>query len=98
MVLKEKWSDEAERKLNDVLLYLTEQWSEKDAFKFLLKTERVVSLILKRPQIYPIFKNDIRKAVVTKQITLYYKVKGKSLLIITLFDNRQNPKKLRKIR
>ncbi|MDX2003249.1 MAG: type II toxin-antitoxin system RelE/ParE family toxin [Chitinophagales bacterium] len=97
-MLKEKWSHEAESKLNEILAHLVANWSEKEALKFLLKTERVVSLILKRPLLYPLFKQDIRKAVITKQVTLYYKTKGKTLLIVTLFDNRQHPKKLNQIK
>ncbi len=97
-MLKEQWSKEAEAKLNEILLYLVTNWTEREALKFLLKTERVVLLITKRPLIYPIFKNDVRKAVLSKQTTLYYRVKGRKLLIVTLFDNRQSPKKLKKIK
>lgn len=96
-MLKEKWSKEAESKVNEILLYLVTNWTEREAFKFLLKTEKVVSMIIKRPLIYPIFKNDIRKAVISKQVTLYYRVKNRNLLVVTLFDNRQNPNKLKKV-
>jgi plasmid stabilization system protein ParE len=97
-MLKEKWSKEAESKVNEILLYLVTNWTEREAFKFLLKTEKVVSMIIKRPLIYPIFKNDIRKAVISKQVTLYYRIKGRTLLIVTLFDNRQSPNKLKKVK
>ncbi len=97
-MLKEKWSKEAESKVNEILQFFVTNWTEREAFKFLLKIERVVSMIIKRPLIYPIFKNDIRKEVILKQVTLYYRIKGRTLLIVTLFDNRQSPSKLKKVK
>ena len=40
--------------------------------------------------------NGLRKSVLSRQTTIYYRIVDYEIHIITLFDNRQNPNKLRK--
>ena len=49
------------------------------------------------PISYPPFEKfpDIRKCVLTKHISLYYKINNKDIEVLTLFDTRQNPDKLK---
>lgn len=54
------------------------------------------------PEMYPrvLFRRSVHKCVLTPQNTLYYKVKDekieiRKIQIITIFDNRQNPEKLK---
>jgi hypothetical protein len=42
-------------------------------------------------------KKDVRRVIVAKLNTLYYRVNGESIEIISFFSNRQNPKR-RKIK
>jgi len=51
------------------------------------------------PRLFPVIegRRHIRKCVVTKQISLYYMLTRKEIVIITLFDQRQSPKKLKRL-
>ena len=92
-MLKRKWSKEAEDNLDSILEYLLTQWTEREAARFLSKLDRVVALIEKRPHLYPRSKRNVHKAVVIKQVTLYYAIKGKTVYLLQLFNNKQHPKK-----
>ena len=60
---------------------------------FLLKLSKTIELISKSPLMYPAskLKKDIRKCVVTKYTTLYYKINENEIEVITIQDSRQNP-------
>ena len=90
------WSEEAVKNLSKILLFLEENWTEKEIRKFVTKLEKLISIIENQPETFPkAAKSDIHKAVLTRQVTLYYNA-GKDIIhIITLFDSRQNPKKLK---
>ena len=56
----------------------------------------VIELIKIQPEIYPLSNyQDIRKVVIRKQISLFYEVKGQSILLIRFWNNYQNPTKLK---
>jgi hypothetical protein len=38
-------------------------------------------------------KKDVRRVVVAKYNTMYYRTKGNTIEIISFFSNRQNPKR-----
>lgn len=40
--------------------------------------------------------NGLHRNVITKQTTIYYKFDSKKLFVVTIFDTRQNPSKLKK--
>lgn len=41
-------------------------------------------------------KKGIRRCVVTRQTSVYYRIQNESIEIITVIDNRQDPKKIAK--
>ncbi len=47
------WSPLAEKDLDNVLGYLSKNWSSKVAFKFLSKVESEINQIVKSPKLYP---------------------------------------------
>jgi len=91
------WSDEALYNLSQVITYLEDNWTEKEIRKFAQKLEKSLHLISIFPEIYPSTskRKKVRRCVLTKQVSLYYKVIKKEIFLVTLFDNRQDPKKLR---
>jgi plasmid stabilization system protein ParE len=93
MALQRKWTQEAKDNIISILDYLLEHWTERDAKNFLIKLERIIALIEKRPLLYPRSRKNIHRAVVSKQITLYYSIKGQHLYLLQLFSNKQNPRK-----
>ena len=97
MAKKIIWSPAAEIDLISVLNYLNEKWSLLVATQFINKVDSIVVLIAEEPKLFPIInkKHNVRKCVLTKQNTLYYRENKYSIDIIRLFDSRQDPKKLK---
>ncbi|PKP39926.1 MAG: type II toxin-antitoxin system RelE/ParE family toxin [Bacteroidetes bacterium HGW-Bacteroidetes-13] len=91
-------SKRAIRKLNSLLVYLEEEWSTKAKHEFILKLDKSLKQIQKLPDSFPESEKirGLRKCVVTKQTTVFYKYSETTIDVITIFDNRQNPKSLKK--
>ena len=91
------WTDEAFRNLENIITYLEKFWTEKEIRKFARLLDKQLILIKKNPSLYPYSKksDDIRKSVLTKQITLYYRIIETEIYLISLFDSRQDPYKLK---
>jgi plasmid stabilization system protein ParE len=91
------WTDEAFKNLENIIAYLEKFWTEKEIRKFARLLDKQLILIKKNPSLYPFSKksNDIRKSVLTKQITLYYRITETEIYLISLFDSRQNSDKLK---
>ncbi|HET8885938.1 MAG TPA: type II toxin-antitoxin system RelE/ParE family toxin [Salinimicrobium sp.] len=87
----------AERKLEILFGYLMENWSAKVKSDFIRKLDKNILLIKSQPEIFPKSEKnpDLRKCVVTKQTTLFFKFDEHKINILTIFDNRQNPDKLK---
>lgn len=95
-ISKVLWTKEANENLSKVIKYLEENWTEKEIKKFLTKLDKHISLIRTQPDSFPKSNNyNVRRSVLTKQITLYYSISQETLFIVSIFDNRQNPKKLK---
>lgn len=92
------WSEEAISNLKGVIDYLENHWTKKEITKFAQLLDKQLRRIEKNPHLFAKTEqsNGMRKAVLTKQLTLYYSMYGDEIRIITLFDNRQNPTNLMK--
>lgn len=92
-------TDNAKKNIADVTNYLISNWSIQVAKKFSQKLNKTVKLIQNQPEIFPVTvkKRGLRKCVVTKQSTLYYFFDINQVVVISLFDTRQNPNKINKI-
>lgn len=87
----------AERKLWILFDYLVENWSLKVKSDFIRKLDKNISLIKTQPEIFPQSdKNpNLRKCVVTKHTTIFFRFTDKEIRILTIFDTRQDPDKLK---
>ncbi|MEL7005665.1 MAG: type II toxin-antitoxin system RelE/ParE family toxin [Bacteroidota bacterium] len=85
-------------KLSDLLEYLEQGWSKKVKDDFIKKLDRSVDRISKYPKSCPESKKypGLFQCVVTKQTSLFYRVRKKEIEIITLFDTRQDPTKIKR--
>ncbi len=83
----------AEKKLNDLLNYLVEEWSVKSKTQFLKKLKQKTDQISTQPKscIESEFFPGIFKLVIEKHTSLFYRIKNDEIEIITIIDNRQNP-------
>lgn len=86
------------KKLDSLLVYLENEWSTKVKHNFILKFDKSLKQIQKLPDSFPESEKirDLRKCVVTKQTTVFYRYSDTSIDVITIFDNRQNPKSQKK--
>ncbi|WP_339882236.1 type II toxin-antitoxin system RelE/ParE family toxin [Polaribacter vadi] len=98
MIRKVVISKTTEKKLDSLFNYLIEKWSIKVKNEFIEKLDYSIELIRNQPELFPESKEGkkIRKCVVTKQTTLFYRFTSKQINVVTIFDTRQSPKKLKK--
>lgn len=91
-------SKTVEKKLDKLFGYLIQEWSVKVKNEFVEKLDNCIDIIQQQPEAFPESNKrlGLRKCVVTKQTTLYYRFNSKRINIVTLFDTRQNPKRLNK--
>jgi len=96
MVKKITFSPEATQNIQQIILYLKKEWSQNVADKFVNMLREKIYNIKQFPNSYYLIdeQRKIRRCVLTKQITLYYKIEEKEIKILTLFDTRQNPDNL----
>jgi plasmid stabilization system protein ParE len=98
MAKKVSISKRASVKLDKLLNRLQKEWSIEVKKEFIGKLDRALDIISVNPDAFPIsnLQKGIHKCVVTKQTTIYYRVKAVEIQIITVFETRQSPKKLKK--
>lgn len=91
------WSDEALINLKGIIDYLEKRWTKREIKKFAQLLDKQLNLIQNNPLLFSEShrSHGLRKAVLSRQTTIYYKIVNFEIHIITLFDNRQNPNKLR---
>lgn len=91
------WSDESIKNLNSIIDYLVQNWSLKERSDFYKKLEKRIEMIKHYPEIFPQSpqSKSTHRSVLTKQITLYYSVENQVIRILSLFDVRQDPSKLK---
>lgn len=78
MIYHLEWSKEAEITYSDILNYLQKNWTEKEVISFFHRTETVLRLIEKSPQLFiHSKKTNVHRAVLNRQISLYYEVTDK---------------------
>jgi len=84
-------------RLEELFNYLETEWSEKVKIDFIKKFENAIFQIQKYPGIAPksnIIRN-LHKYILTKQTSIIYRVNEKEITILTIFDNRMDPDKLK---
>jgi hypothetical protein len=90
--LKIFWTVEAVNNLGDILDYLNNRWSERETNIFKKRLSKLISLIEQNPNLFPIshFYFRLRKAVLSRQTTVFYEVSGQIIYIVYLFNNMQD--------
>jgi plasmid stabilization system protein ParE len=90
------WSPLSENDFESILDFLQINWDDKVVERFIEITFSSVSQISNNPKQFPlIYKTKkIRKCVLTKHNTLYYRDRKDCIDILRIYDNRQDPKKL----
>jgi plasmid stabilization system protein ParE len=92
------WTEEAKSTFNSNLNYLHAEWNAKVVSDFLDRVDYVVELIQTNPNSFLLVNSEknVRRCVVTKQISLYFKIVSKDQIdLITFWNTYQNPEKLK---
>jgi plasmid stabilization system protein ParE len=90
-----KWSRFAEEDFDHNISYLLSDWNPQVAKDFITKTERVLFLIDKTPKAFKKHKaTQVHIVPITQQITLFYEVRNKEILLLRFWNNYKNPRKL----
>jgi plasmid stabilization system protein ParE len=87
---------EAEENYLQICDYILNKFSVKEVVKFDKKLSEKLLLLNVSPFIFPIIseQKQIRKCLINNLTVVYYQVNGDEVLILFLFDGRQNPEKL----
>lgn len=99
MVFKIRLSDLAEDNLADILNYLAENWSNEVVFAFANRLDTHLSNIKATPHNFPIHSEEmkVRRCSLNPYHGIFYRIDGDIIHVITIFDLRQNPQKLKSI-
>lgn len=91
------WTAEALKNLRQILKYLEENWSDKEIKNFVRKLDKRLNLIAFSPKLFAKseVKKNVRKSVLTKHTVIYYLFEDELVKILTIFDPRQHPSKLK---
>lgn len=80
----------------NIIEYLQEKWTAKEIKKFDQKFDKAIVQIALNPLSFEAYKNkDIRRFVMDKHNTIFYRLKKDVIEVITIWSNKRNPKKLK---
>jgi plasmid stabilization system protein ParE len=90
------WTDEAIKNLQSILDYLDYRWTQREIDNFKKKLEKQIELIEKNPKLFPVseYNPRLRKAVLSKQTTIFYEIADRMIYLVYLFNSRQDTEKI----
>ncbi len=99
MAYKIIWSAEARQTYFSIIDYLHTEWSDKEIVNFVNRVNYKLDLLVTQPNLGATHKRkyNIHKTVIHKHTSLVYHVKPikKEIVLLTFWDGRQNPLKLK---
>lgn len=92
MSLSVIWTDYAIETFDLTLDFINENWGEKITQRFVRKTEKTIQHISYFPYSFrSSLQRTVRKAVISKQTSLFYEVHSTHITLLYFWDNRQQP-------
>ena len=90
------WSPLSESDFAKILKYLNENWDEKVTNQFIDLIENILEQISINPRQFPVIyiKEKIRKCVLTKHNSMFYRDSNTQVDILRIYDTRQDPNTL----
>ncbi|QJW88762.1 type II toxin-antitoxin system RelE/ParE family toxin [Spirosoma taeanense] len=87
------FSQEAEQQLEEIVNYLSENWSEQVKINFLALLADKLQLIVQMPEMYRRSekREGLRECVLNRQTVLYYKTTPDSIEVVALLSARRGP-------
>jgi len=92
MALEVFWSKRADSKFDQILDYLQNEWGESATTAFVKNVYDFLDVLVEFPEIGAIEQpeRNIRGFVISRQVTVFYKISGNKIILVNFFDNRQN--------
>lgn len=91
IILKKRFTN----KLVKLLEYLEKNWSQPVAANFLKKADHRIQQLSGQPftGISSSLLKGVRSVFITRHNRLFYKIKGKKVIVLNMYDTRMNPKR-----
>jgi plasmid stabilization system protein ParE len=84
-----EYSEQALKNAIEISDYISENFSEKEVKRFFLALLNFEKRIVVYPLLYPISKQiNARRAVISRELSLFYTIRFKTIFILTIIDNR----------
>jgi hypothetical protein len=87
------WSPQAKKDYWQNIDYLEAEWTFNDVVRFIEKVDETITLLSQKNVVF-ISTNyrNVNKVVITKQITLYYKINSETLELLRFWNTYQDLK------
>jgi len=96
IAMKIVWTDKALLDYHQNIDYLLSEWNERSAIEFIDDVDAMIALINAMPELFPLSDYlNVRRAVVRKQITLFYSIEGSKIYLLRFWNIYQNPSSLK---
>ena len=92
MNLTVAWTDEAQETFELTVNQIENKWGINSAEKFVRNTHKIINTITTQPYLFKAsYTQNIRKAFITEQTSMFYEVHSSYIAILFFLDNRQEP-------
>lgn len=90
------WSPDARQEYAEILHFLHSEYGPNSTLKMLEKVESTIEYIASYPRAFPFshLRPDIRKAVITPQTSLLYRITEHEIQLLHFWDNRQDSRRM----
>lgn len=96
MAKKIIWNTRARNDLVNIIQYLSSEWGDNVTRNFVIHLDNLIDLIAEYPELGKIEEKtngQVRKIVITKHTTLFYRIEISRVVLLSIFGNRQHPNK-----
>jgi len=96
MAVTIRWTKRAQKSFDNIVDYLNTEWSLVVAIKFVKKSNAFIETLKDYPRLgkQETAANGLRSFVLSRQTTVFYRIKNKdTIILLNFFDTRQNPEK-----
>jgi len=96
MPLQIQYSQRARIEYKELVKYVIVNFGFHKAQEIDVYFEKLINQISFNPKMYPLFdkRKNIRRCVISKQTSLYYRISGKYVELVSFRGNLMNPKKV----
>lgn len=86
-----RWTETAKTTLQETSYFLIETWNSDINESFLDQLDYHIEQLQRNPELGPVYKNsNIRRLVIHKSVSLFYRNTQKYIKLLVVWDNRQN--------